>query len=391
MRLKLLSLSILVLAATSLWGQQTAWEKEGQSWTRIDKGAGCADTSRIKVVTSSRLVVVSESRKNVSYTWKQQVNLPFNREDAQRRLAGSSVRAYEQGGWCVVSTSGPEGQRQTSELIVAVPRRVQQCHLDSHTGSVTAKYLKADIVATTAAGNIEMDEIEGNVSARTGGGCMTFGSIKGSLRSLSGGGIIRVEKVSGEAVLETAGGDITVEQAGSWLRLSTAGNIHVGKAAQAVFAHTSGGLIEVGSSGGMVTAESGGGGIQIGSARGVRCESAGGSVRLKDVSGSVRASTATGHLYVTLGQAQALENSFLATGRGDITVFVPSNMPVTVKALNESAGWMGRIISEFSEVQIQPREVGRNRPVAAQGALNGGGPVLMLSATGGTIYLKRSK
>jgi hypothetical protein len=391
MRLKQLFLSILVLAATSLWGQQTAWEKEGQSWTRIEKGSGCSETSRIKVVTSSRLVVLSENRKNVSYTWKQQVNLPFNREDAQRRLAGSAVRAYQQGGWCVVSTSGPEGRRQTSELVVAIPRRALECHLESHTGSVTAKYLKADVVATTGAGNVEMDEIEGSVSARTGGGCMTFGNIKGTLRALSGGGIIRVERVSGEAVLETAGGDITVEEAGSWLRLSTAGNIHVDKAAQAVFAHTSGGLIEVGSSGGMVTAESGGGGIQIGTARGVRCESAGGSVRLKNVSGSVRASTAVGHLYVTLSPSQSLENSFLATGRGDITVFVPSNMPVTVKALNESAGWMGRIISEFSEVQTQPREVGRNRPVAAQGALNGGGPVLMLSATGGTIYLKRAK
>lgn len=384
-------LFILVLAAPVFSGQQPAWEMEGQAWSRVEKGAGCTDVSRVKVITTSRLVIVSENRKNVAYTWKQQVNQPASRQTAERRLAGSSARAYEQGGWCIVTSSGPEGQRLTSELVVSIPRRTQQCHLESHTGSITAKYLRADVVATTAAGNVTMDEIEGNVSARTGGGCMTFGTIKGSLRSLSGGGIIQVEKVTGEAVLETAGGDITVGQAGSWLRLSTAGNIHVGKAAQSVFAHTSGGLIEVESSGGMVTAESGGGGIQIGSARGVRCESAGGSVRLRNVSGSVRASTASGHLYVSLGQAQALENSFLATGRGDITVFLPSNMPVTVKALNESVGWLGRIVSEFPEVQIQAREVGRNRPLAAQGALNGGGPVLMLSATGGAIYLKRAK
>lgn len=385
-----LLLSILVLSASGLWGQQSAWERDSISWTRLDKGTGCNDTSRVKVVTSGRLVVVSENRKNVSYTWKQQVRVTA-RDEAQRRLSGSSVKAYEQGGWCIVSATPPAGQNLSSELMVSLPRRTQQCHLESHTGSVSAKYLKADIVANTAAGNVEMDDIEGNVQARTGGGCMTFGNIKGSLRSLSGGGIIQVEKVTGEAVLETAGGDITVEEAGSWLRLSTAGNIRVGKAAQAVFAHTSGGLIEVEYSGGMVTAESGGGGIQIGSARGVRCESAGGSVRLKDVSGSVRASTASGHLYVSLSQAQALENSFLATGRGDITVFVPSNMAVTVKALNESAGWLGRIISEFPEVQIQAREVGRNRPLAAQGVLNGGGPVLMLSASSGAIYLKRSK
>jgi len=123
----------------------------------------------------------------------------------------------------------------------------------------------------------------------------------------------------------------------------------------------------------------------------VRCEAAEGTIRLRSAGGSVRASTASGQIYATIEGGVGLEDSLLATGRGDITVSIPSNLQVTVKALNESAGWTGRITSEFPEVQVQAREAGRSRPMVALGQLNGGGPVLMLSATDGTIQLRRQR
>jgi len=151
-------------------------------------------------------------------------------------------------------------------------------------------------------------------------------------------------------------------------------------------------MIEVENAQGIVTAESAGGSILIGGARGVRAESAGGTIKMKNVSGSIRASTASGNLFVAFSDQRALENSFLATGRGDITVFVPSKLPVTVKALNESAGWQARIISDFPEVRSTiPGSMGSGRPVLAEGALNGGGPSLILSVTSGTVFLRRQK
>lgn len=342
------------------------------------KGSGCAAASRVKVSAAGRLKVVSEDRQDVAYT-----------------LSGGSgknqIKATMRDGWCIIVVTTADGT-YTSELLVTVPRTIRLTRLDNRSGSISARFLKGDVIATTNAGSIEMDEIGGDVNARTGGGEMSFGTVGGSLRGLSGGGTIKARKIGKEGVLESAGGEILVDEGGSWLRLSTAGNIHVGRVAASLFAYTAAGLIDVDQAGGMVTAETGSGSIQIGGARGVRCDSAMGSIRLKNVSGGVRAATAAGSVTVSLSGSQPLEHSFLASGRGDITVFVPSNLSVTVKALNETLNAAGKVTSEFSEIRLLPSTVGGQMgPVVAQGSLNGGGPVLMLSAAGGAISIKRQK
>jgi hypothetical protein len=343
-----------------------------------EKGAVCQTASRVKVVAEGRLKVVSDDRQDVGYT-----------------LSGSSaktrLKAALKDDWCVIAVSTGGGYT-TSELEVVIPRTVRLTRLESRSGGISARYLNGDVIASTNAGSIEMDEIGGDVNARTGGGQMSFGTVRGSVRGLSGGGTIKARKIGKEGVLESAGGEILVEEAGSWLRLSTTGNIHVGRVAQSVFAYTAAGLIDVEQAGGMVTAETASGSIQIGGAHGVRCESAMGSIRLKNVSGGVRAATAAGHVTVTLSALPVLENSFLASGRGDVTVFVPSNLAVTVKAMNESSSPAGRVNSEFREIRRLASTVGRQQgPIVAQGSLNGGGPVLMLSATGGVISVRRRK
>ncbi|WP_324292577.1 DUF4097 family beta strand repeat-containing protein [uncultured Paludibaculum sp.] len=383
-------LPIFVLAGLSGHAQESAWSSDRSGWTRTSTGSACQQATRLKVVTQGRLTVLSDDRHNVGFKWSCRT-AGASQPEAERRLHSVRIQAQQQGGVCILVASAPDGPSVTSDLVVTIPRQVRQLYMESRNGSLSGKYLKGAVEAVTAAGNIEMDDIDGSVVARTGGGCLTFTTVTGSIRGLSGGGCIKVGKVGKEAVLESAGGEVLVEEAGSWLRLSTAGNIHVGRAAESVFAHTSAGLIEVEQSGGVVTAETGGGTIQIGSAKGVRCESAGGTIRLKSVSGALRAATASGNIYATLTSGLMIENSFLATSRGDITVSVPSKMPVTVKALNESSSWLGRVVSDFPEIQVQPSQVGRGRSVLAQGSLNGGGPVLMLSATNGAIILRRLK
>ena len=85
-----------------------------------------------------------------------------------------------------------------------------------------------------------------------------------------------------------------------------------------------------------------------------------------------------------------MQDSILSTGAGDITVYIPSNLPLTVKALNES-GPQGTIISEFSEILVRNAAEAARERVLAEGTLNGGGPVLRLTSTGGTIYVKRQR
>jgi hypothetical protein len=80
-----------------------------------------------------------------------------------------------------------------------------------------------------------------------------------------------------------------------------------------------------------------------------------------------------------------LADSYLATGNGDITVLIPSNVGVNILAENGLADTLKRITSDFAAVQ--PRRQGTR--VVASGAINGGGPLLQISGSGGTIFIKK--
>ena len=166
--------------------------------------------------------------------------------------------------------------------------------------------------------------------------------------------------------LETGGGEIVVHQAGGAVHAATGGgNIRIDRAAGAVLARTAGGLIQVQQAGGTVTAETSGGAIQVNSAKGVRCESAGGAIRLRNVSGAVHAMANSGSILAQLVADQPMENSLLSTNAGDITVFIPSNLALTIQATNETGG-AGRIVSDFAQIRPQAAQQAGWAPVVAR-------------------------
>lgn len=383
------SLPVFLALSVAAQGGQS-WRLDGGNWVYADEGSACSRPVRIQVEADVRLSAETGRASGLTYSWTWH-GPASSREEAQRRLRPPAVKAVQRGEWCVLTAFVPGGGEPAGELRVTLPAGAREYRLETRSGTLRARGLAGEILASTGAGNVELEGLSGNVSARTGGGAISAGRVEGSLRCLSAGGNIKVDRVAREAVLESAGGEIWVGSAGGRLRLSTAGNIHVGNAGADVFAFTRGGIIEVTRAAGMVSAENGGGGIQIGAAHGVRCESARGTISLSGVSGSVRANTAYGHVFVALDAGRPLENSILSTGRGDITVSLPSNLAVTVKALNETARWAGQVVSDFSEIQARSQDVGAGQPVVAFGSLNGDGPVLMLSTSNGSIYLKRKR
>lgn len=81
----------------------------------------------------------------------------------------------------------------------------------------------------------------------------------------------------------------------------------------------------------------------------------------------------------------------METSAGDLTVYIASNVKVTIDAAIDSA-FGHKINSDFPEVRITsdggdwgPREL------YAKGNLNGGGPVLKLRASTGNINIRRDK
>ena len=112
-----------------------------------------------------------------------------------------------------------------------------------------------------------------------------------------------------------------------------------------------------------------------------------GQVRVKGTSGPLRISTAAGSILAELVNGMTPEDSSLVAGAGDITVFIPSNLSISVVAASQSNG-PRRIYSDFNEVRVTNTGMFQ-APVTAQGSINGGGPMLNLSAASGVIFLKR--
>jgi hypothetical protein len=263
--------------------------------------------------------------------------------------------------------------------------------LETYGGDIRVTGVDGNVDVESGGGLIRLDEIGGNVTARTAGGEIRLGRIGGSVRCATGGGTIQAMQTGGESWFETAGGEIHIGETKGPLYASTGGgSIHIGRAGASVSARTAGGRIEVEQANGIVLAGNSSGSIQIGTARGVRCESTGGSIRLRGSGGSLRAVTDIGSILAELLPGLSIQDSVLSTGAGDITVFIPSNFALTIKALSES-GRTGRIISEFAEVPVRLSNSPDRSSMTAEGALNGGGPLLTLTSGGGTIYLRRQR
>ena len=374
---------LLLAVALAAASGQTGIRRENGYWVSTSNGSlALSSTGRLKVITTGSIVVQGAAQDGCSYVLKKRVKAR-NETDARRQLERFEVKTRTAGDWTYLIVAGSEN----AELSLKAPRTLRQVIFETRGGNVEAYDLGGDVEAETRGGRIQMDRLGGAATARTGGGEVILGRVRGAVRCLSGGGSIRVDSVGGEAWFETAGGEIWAREALGPVRASTnGGNIHIGRAESTVSAHTNGGLIDVQQAGGTVTAETAGGSIQVGAARGVRCESAAGAIKLRNVTGMLRASTAIGNILAELLSTSPLEESFLTTGGGDIIVYIPSNLAVTIRAQNES-GVSGRIVSDFPEIRM----FAERRPVVAEGALNGGGPLLRLSVANGTIYLRRQK
>jgi hypothetical protein len=86
---------------------------------------------------------------------------------------------------------------------------------------------------------------------------------------------------------------------------------------------------------------------------------------------------------------RVLLDSRLSTRDGDITVVIPGTSAVTVLARIMNADGRGRILSDFPEIRSATDGAGAPGEMLAQGSLNGGGPLLRITAAGGCIYLRR--
>jgi DUF4097 and DUF4098 domain-containing protein YvlB len=364
----------LIILPAVLPGQEIA--RVGNRWVMTVTGSVPA-ASRLRVTSQGPVRVEGASGNEVSYTAQLSVEAR-SLDDARRILSQNSMRVVSNKGQVVLTT--PAGPVTTS-LTIKAPR-LKLAVIRTSEGSVEASAIDGDLEVNSGGGDLKCDRIRGDCNLSTAGGDIQVGDIGGDLQCGTAGGHISVKNVRGDAVLETAGGRVEIDHAGGDVRVDTAGGaVIVGDAAGDVAAASGGGAIEVGRAGGVVTVRAMAGPVQVGAAAGVRCESGSGGVRLSNIAGPMQVSTAMGSIIATLLAGKSSRDSFLQTGNGDVTVLIPSNLGVNIRA----AADRGRVVSDFPG--IAQHRVGVR--LLAEGPVNGGGPVLTIAGAGGTIFIKK--
>ncbi len=356
--------------------------RDGGWWVRSYSGsAPAAGAAALKVSAGCNVTLTGSSGDTVQYTFKYYSKTRDGK--APRELpSGMQVKVRKSGD--TVYVTAPQELRSRDELVVTVPRGMREARIETSQGNLDVTNFDGEVHAGTSGGCIHLDGLKAAADVRTGGGDIQVGHV-GPLHCYSGGGNIRVDSTAGAARIETAGGEVWMGDAGGPVFASTAGgNIHIKHSAANVTARTAGGLIEVQEADGPVIAENSAGAIQIGSAKNVRCTSSAGAIRLRNVGGAMRASTAAGNIVAEV--IGTLQDSVLSTSAGDITVYLAPTIPVTVIARGEP----GTIVSDFPQIAIHRGAPGPMQSTA-QGSLNGGGPVLRLVVTGGRIYLRQQR
>ncbi|HKW65529.1 MAG TPA: energy transducer TonB [Candidatus Acidoferrum sp.] len=231
----------------------------------------------------------------------------------------------------------------------------------------------------TEGGHIKVMGVAGDLSAFTAGGHINVGDISGDASLHSGGGHIRARTIGGRADLETVGGNITVGQTASFVSVRTGG-----------------GQIDFGDVRGSVRAQTGGGGIHVIYVSGpMEVESNGGSICVTGASGAVQAATSGGSITAWINPTVAAEKgmlrleapSQLASGTGDLIVYLPRNLAANIDAF--VANGTGQHIEADSALHLTMQgPVNGIGQVHAVGVLNGGGAPLRLRTTGGKIRLQ---
>lgn len=389
MRKPAAAVMLMALGAGAALAQQTPLTRaEDGSWVRTNGDSILIRPSAaLRIITAGDLVVQGGDGNLVRFQFEQRVKAPSH--DAAARAMGALTVSANTFGDTLTLTILPRSALQVhTKVEVTAPRGLPQVVIENQAGSVELYDLNGNVTASTGGGHVRADRLQGDLRARTTIGRIEMGAIGGAAQASSGGGSLTLAKAGGEVNLHTLGGDIQIGETGGPVEATTeGGNVRVERAGGDVRARSVAGVIAVQQARGTVHADTRSGSVQVGAAQGVRAESASGMVRVRGASGPLVLSTLMGDILAELAAGARLTESTLAAGSGDITVHIPVGFGVNVLARSET-GLPPRIVSDFPE--IQTRAIGW-RPVAGQGAIYGGGPVLNLTTNGGVIYLRRVK
>jgi DUF4097 and DUF4098 domain-containing protein YvlB len=373
---KQFQIATLFLAATVAAVAQTPntrlYRASGNEW--VQEVTGTLPGSRQLRVKSSAggIRVQGSQRSTVGYTIREHVHA--RTEEQARREINHLFFTTSSGEIATLRAECEGSNGGYIDFDVQTPAHISLVKLETQGGSVIAQNLAGRLEANTGGGNIQVDQIKGGLTASSGGGNIEIGKVGGDVIVETGGGNIHIDSAAGRIQARSGGGNLRIGD-GKVMDLQTGGGgIVVTKCEGRIRAGTGGGSIELVDILGPAQVQSGGGGLKIGPIR-----------------GGVRAETGSGPIVATLAKGATFVDSRLETSVGDITVYVPADLGVTIRAAVEVSRGYG-IRSDFPELKItQSNQSWGPRESYAEGALNGGGPLLHVHTSAGNIVFKRAE
>ena len=374
---KQLQLATWVLAASAVAVAQTGNTKfyrgSGNEW--IQEVSGTLPASKVVKVKSSAgsIRVQGAQQNNISYVIRERVHAG-SEEAARREMNHMKFTTYSSGDAVILRADCEGYSRGSIDFDVQVPKQTSAMKLETSGGQVSAENLAGKVDAATGGGNIHLDKIAGAIAVSSGGGQIDIGDVGSDVAVSTGGGNIHLGSAGGSVVASSGGGDLRIGS-GKLMTLETGG-----------------GSIKVAKCDGQLKAETGGGTIDLSQIEGPAVvETGGGSIKITGIRKGVRAETGSGPIVATLTPGANFIDSKLETSVGDIIVYVPDGLGVTIRAAVEVARGYG-IRSDFDSLKITRSEGVGPQEVYAEGKLNGGGPVLHVhTATGNIQFIRKGK
>jgi DUF4097 and DUF4098 domain-containing protein YvlB len=373
--------------------QESHISRDGGAWSQEITGSLAAVKNlRVKVDAGS-VIVRGGQQQAINYMVHTRAKTS-SEQDARRQFENFKVSAWIKGdtAWITGDWQGKPPRHFSGEFTINVPREMAWVKLETDGGGIDAMGVTGKVDAESGGGAMHLDDIGGSVNAETGGGSIKVGTITGDIGLHTGGGSIEVHRANGKLVAETGGGGVEIQSAGQGATIETGGgSIELKQCNGKARVSTGGGSIDLGDINGPVDVDTGGGSIHLASAKGhVHALTGGGGIELYGVP-SAHVETGAGGIVVKLvNTGGERSDSMIETGAGDITVYIASDVAVTVRA-SVDLGNGHRITSDFPDIHVTS-EGGPYGPktLTADGKLNGGGPVVKIHTATGDIYLKRA-
>lgn len=199
------------------------------------------------------------------------------------------------------------------------------------------------------------------------------------LRSESGSGDQRADGISGPADMNSGSGSLRVKNIGGEVRARTgSGDIGLETIHGNAHASAGSGTIRAIGIGGGLTASSGSGDVKLEqTASGdVDISTGSGDVEIKGVKGGARVTTGSGSI---TAQGDPTGDWRLHSGSGSVSVDLPPQAAFNLVARTSSGN-----IETAHEISVQ----GKISPRELQGKVGGGGPLVELSTSSGTIEIR---